>query len=144
LVIVDYEHIKLVTRSDWIAVPEVIPDDAIAKFANRVLKYPGIKEDVYASQFRPDPKFLEQLNLPAERVVVTVRPPATEAHYHKVESEDLFVAAIELVASYPETSVIILPRNHRQKMEIIRKWPQWIESNKLVIPDKVIDGLNLI
>jgi predicted glycosyltransferase len=144
LVIVDYEHIRLVTKPDWIVVPEVIPAAAVAKYADHVLKYPGIKEDVYTSVFRPDAAFLQKLNLSADQVIVTVRPPATEAHYHNAESEELLVAAIELLTSSTRTRIIILPRNQRQKMEVVRQWRRWIESGKMIIPDQALDGLNLV
>lgn len=144
IVIADYEFVKHVTRPDWIIVPEIIPATAAGRFADRVLTYPGIKEDVYTSSFRADPRILDALGIGRDEIVVTVRPPATEAHYHNPESEALFAAVIDLLTANPQTRVVVLPRNHVQKLEIVQQWPQWIENRKLVIPDQAIDGLNLV
>src|SRR4030095_7277594 len=93
----DYEFAKLfaVVRPNWLIVPQVIPDDAVRSFKTKLLKYPGIKEDVYAPKFKPDSSILEELELGGGRVVVTIRPPATEAHYHVPESDRLFEAVLD-------------------------------------------------
>ncbi len=144
IVIADYEHVRHVTHPDWIIVPEVIPTEAAGKFANRVLKYPGIKEDVYVSGFEPDRSILAELGLKDSEIIATVRPPATEAHYHNVESEPLFSAAINLLAQTSGTRIVLLPRSDRQKSEITQRWPDWLRTGKIVIPRQAVEGLNLI
>ena len=144
VVIADYEHVTHVNRADFMIVPEVIPTDVAGRFARRVLKYPGIKEDVYASTFKPDPSIVAELGLAADELVVTVRPPATEAHYHNPESEALFAEVIDLLAETALARIVLLPRNGRQAAEIARRWPQWLESSKLIIPRQAVDGLNLV
>ena len=57
------------------------------KSKNRIRTYQGIKEDVYAPEFMPNPSLREELHLNGSDVIVTVRPPANEAHYHNPESE---------------------------------------------------------
>jgi len=144
VVIADYEHVKHVNRATFMIVPEIIPTETAGRHADRVLKYPGIKEDVYASTFTPDPSLVGELGLSAEEVVVTVRPPATEAHYHNPESEALFDAVIDLLAGNSRTRIVLLPRNDKQATEIARRWPHWLESGKMIIPRRAVDGLNLV
>ena len=37
-----------------------------------------------------------------------------------------------------------LPRNERQAVSIRNEWPELIKSGKVIIPDRVVDGLNLL
>ena len=80
----DYEHatmLPLVKPALGIA-PEVITDPSLAgRFKRGLRVYSGIKEDVYVPSFAPDSAILQQLNLKESDIVVTIRPPATEAHY---------------------------------------------------------------
>jgi predicted glycosyltransferase len=77
-------------------------------------------------------------------LIITARPPATEAHYHNPESEGLFASFMEMACRDPRTRIVLLPRN-RQQGEFIRgRWPQWFAQNKTVIPNGALDGLNLI
>jgi len=95
--LMDYEHqpanhlaFRLASR---ILVPRAFPDDALARFGAspaKVRRYDGIKEDVYLADFQPDPDFdkqLGELGIGAEEILITVRPPATEALYHRLENE---------------------------------------------------------
>ena len=128
---------------DWRFAPEYIPDSP-DRDEKREMKYPGLKEDVYVPRLRPDPTVKNQLGLGPDELVVTVRPPATEAHYHNPEADVLLDAALNFLVAKPDVRVILLPRNEKQAKVLRNAWAQWIENRKIVIPDKVVDGLNLI
>src|SRR5258708_15371361 len=100
----------------WHMRPEVIPDGDLPWDPSRNLKYPGIKEDVYVPRFVPDQSIRPQLGLREEDVVVTMRPPASESHYHNPQSEELFEAAVEYLSKKPELKLVALPRNEKQAM----------------------------
>jgi hypothetical protein len=140
----DYEYSREVADPTWMVMPEVIPKEDVKAAKNRVFRYPGIKEDVYASTFEPRAGIRESLGITKTDLVVTMRPPATGAHYHNPESEKLFEAAINFIGMQENTRMVILPRDEMQKELIKRKWKQWYASHKIVIPDNVVDGLNLI
>ncbi len=131
-------------KSHWAFVPCFIPDSAAPKVKKQVLKYPGLKEDVYVPRFQPDPSLKSRLGLDGKDLIVTVRPPATEAHYHNPEAETLLEAALDLLVNRPDVQVILLPRNQRQAKVLREAWGKWIASHKIIIPEQVIDGLNLI
>jgi predicted glycosyltransferase len=76
--------------------------------------------------------------------MVTVRPPASEAHYHNPKSDVLFNAAMEFLGQKPEVRTVLLPRNERQAASIRNEWPEPIKSGRVIIPDHVVDGLNLL
>lgn len=144
VVIADYEHVKHVTHPDWAIFPEIIPTEVASKLAKRVLKYPGIKEDVYVPNFQPDPAILTELGVKDTEILVTVRPPATEAHYHNPESEKLFSAVMDRLGETEGTRTVLLPRNDRQKAGIERQWPDWLQNGKMIVPGRAVEGLNLI
>ena len=147
IVIMDYEHAYqglLWINSTWVICPSVIPDEALKKRKEQVLRYRGIKEDVYVPSFKADPTTRAKLGLSEEDLVVTVRPPATEAHYHRPESDVLFDGVIEFLSDRPGVKMVVLPRNARQDAELRHTYAQLLSSGKMIIPEHVVDGMNLI
>lgn len=146
VVILDYEFVQRLpgVAPTWVMTPEVIPHASVRFPADKVLQYPGIKEDVYVPRFRPDPSLRARLGISADELVVTVRPPADEAHYHNPESEQLLEAVIEVLGSRPDTRIVMLPRNARQAASIRKAWPDLLAKGTMIIPDQVFDGLNII
>ena len=152
--IADYEHAdhRLTTwlgsvQKKWVMTPEVIPPDIFEKHGMRkdhILHYPGIKEDVYTPFFQPDPSVKDTLGLKSSDIVVTIRPPATEAHYHNPESEKLLIAVFNLLGAHPEVKTILLPRTHRQEAELRQAKPELFTTERIVVPKHAVDGLDLI
>jgi len=144
--ILDYEHAKLMPLVNFvrIVVPDVIPAEAVRIASDRILKYPGIKEDVYVPDFSPDPTLLSELGIEKDKIVITIRPPATEAHYRSAESDVLFDKTIEFLAEKQDTYLVILPRNDSQKAWIANRWPRLCSNGKILFPKKAVNGLNLI
>ncbi len=147
VMIMDYEHAQtpLLLQPRWEIIPEALADESLqCKTKERVLIYKGIKEDVYAPEFQPDPSIMAQLKINSESIFVTVRPPANEAHYHNTESDGLFTAFMERVCAMQGVTVILLPRNKSQELQIRKDWPQWFEDAKVIIPKQAVNGLNLL
>jgi predicted glycosyltransferase len=146
LLILDYEYIAMMgfIRPDWIFVPQMIPDSKELKPKRQVLRYPGLKEDVYVPRLQLNPSVGNQLGFDEDDIVVTVRPPAVEAHYHNPEAEVLLDAALNFLTQAPEVRVILLPRNEEQARTLRETWGKWISSHKIVIPEHAVDGINLI
>ena len=142
----DYEYSTKTgfLEPDWVLMPDVIPDGVMVKKSNTVLRYPGLKEDVYVPRFRPDPSIFSQLGISRDHLVITVRPPATEAHYHNPESEILFAETMRLLSANPRVRAVTLPRNARQGERLKTEWKDLIASGQMLIPDAPVDGLNLI
>jgi predicted glycosyltransferase len=146
IVMYDYEFVQKMEflHSLWFMMPEYLPDATDMKVKARTRKYPGLKEDVYVPGFRPDPSLADKLGIRADQTVITVRPPATEAHYHNPEAEVLLEAAMNFFMERAETQVILLPRNERQGADLRKTWGTWISSGRILIPEHAIDGLNLV
>ena len=145
LTLIDYEHAKFppFMRSTWTLVPQIVSDEVIRCRKGYLRTYPGIKEDVYVPSFTPDPTIVQELGLDG-LIVVTLRPPATEAHYRNPESDKLFAAAMRLLGSTDGVQTVVLPRNDRQAVWIRSTWPEYLTTGKMIIPNGAVDGLNLL
>jgi predicted glycosyltransferase len=128
----------------WTMFPDLVPMPESAEERKHAIQYPGLKEDVYIRQLKIDPSLKRQLGITENELVVTIRPPATEAHYHNPEAEILLDAALNRLVEQPEVRVILLPRNQGQEKALRKSLAQWIANRKIVIPEQVVDGLNLI
>jgi uncharacterized protein len=142
----DYEYSTKTgfVEPDWVMMPNVIPTQLMSRKTERVLKYPGLKEDVYVPRFKPDVSILNQLGISSDHLVVTLRPPARDAHYHTPETERLFTETLKFLADIPQVRVITLPRNARQSHRLRSDCADLIATGRMVIPDAPVDGLNLM
>lgn len=146
--LMDYEHqpanhlaFRLANR---VIVPESFPNESLAKFGandRKVFRYKGIKEDVYLADFVPNKNFqneLKQLGVEKEDVLVVVRPPASFALYHRFENE-IFDDFIKKLSETENVKVIFLPRTEEQKLAFSKQF-----NEKFIVPEKTLDGANLI
>ena len=134
-------------RKKWVLTPSIVPSDGFERcgtLADHILHYPGIKEDVYVPFFQPDPSWTSTLGITSEDTVVTIRPPATEAHYHNPESEKLLMAVFDELESHPEVKTILLPRTPKQEVEIRKERPKLFETGRMIVPEHALNGLDLI
>jgi predicted glycosyltransferase len=142
----DYEFVNATgfLHPEWLFVPEVIPAERLSQRPDHLFRYRGLKEDVYVPRFRPDSSVRTFLGISEDEIVVTLRPPATEAHYHNPEGEEFLAACIEFLLHQPAVRVVMLPRNQKQAAILCSRWTQPIEEKRIVIPQNAVDGLNLI
>jgi len=146
LVLIDYEHAQglVIINPNYVMVPDVIPISSFKMRPNSVSQYPGIKEDVYVVTYSPDPSVIKELEINEQNIVITIRPPATEAHYFCQASEELFEASMKYLLQKEETQIILLPRNNKQEEFIRESWPSALLSRKIIIPAHAVNGLDLM
>jgi len=130
-------------KPKWLMVPSVLTEHKMG-FTTAVAQYPGLKEDVYLSMFRPDPTLRDRLGIAADDVLIVVRPPASEAHYHSPEGDKLFHEVLNRFANTRGIKILLLPRNKRQEIELHSAWAEQIALGNFLIPEHAEDGLNLI
>jgi len=104
--------------------------------------YPGLKEEVYIYDFKPNPGVLRDLKLDPHRQIITVRPPADWAHYHDPKSEQLFGALIERLRRELSAQVIVVPRTRAQCAELTAQYRLTGAPFRLL--DEAVDGLSLM
>lgn len=149
ITIMDYEHARWtrLPKFAWLMAPEAIPEAAFTSKGVRpgqLLRYPGIKEDVYAPSFHPQQDFKAQLGIDKDALLVTVRPPADEAHYFNPMSQQLLVAVLNLLAAREDVTTILAPRTAKQGEQLHQQWPEAFSSRRFRIPAQVVNGLDLI
>ncbi len=124
MTIYDYEFVysELFSRmATKLLLPETIPALTLQGQhvnMNKVIRYPGFKENVYLSGWHNSPGVMDDLKLDPGRLIITVRPPATWAHYQDPFSEVLFRALVERLRGDRDSQVIVLPRTHKQGEEL--------------------------
>jgi len=144
----DYEHqpanhlaFRMASR---VIVPRAFPDSALRRYGatrGKVKRYEGTKEDVYLADFKLDPAFIEilrSLGIAPVDVLAVVRPPASEALYHRFENE-LFGELLNRLCARAEVKVILLARTDDQRAEFARP-----DQPNLILPRQALDGANLI
>lgn len=141
----DYEHTESVIFSKFAAkmwVPERLPQEAIQAIGvkeNKVLRYAGYKEEFYLKDFKPDAKFKEKQQIPADKIFVALRPPASQANYHNESSEKILELLVKKLTSQENVFTLCLPRTEDQR-QLLKKYNK---AGSFKVLDGVVDGLNL-
>ena len=140
----DYEFARLQRQISFrlarrVLVPEAIPLERLAKLGvkgEKLVRYPGLKEEYYLAGFEPDPGVLEELGLDREKVLVVVRPPPETSEYHA--RNDLYGATIDRLAA-SDAQAVVIPRTGAQG-EAVRA----LGAANLIVPERAIDAQSLI
>ncbi len=145
LYMTDYEFSKLLpfAMPRHLLLPRMLEGLTFGVPDSRVAYYDGIKEDIYVPGFQAAADFRQRIGVGEEDILVTIRPPATEAHYHNPKSDLLFEATMKRLVAEPRVRIFMLPRSDQQKDEIRRDWQNWIPET-IIIPEKPVGGLDLI
>jgi predicted glycosyltransferase len=141
----DYEFAGLQRRISFrvarrVLVPESIPVERLRRIGAReekLVRYPGLKEEYYLAGFEPDPAVLGELALDPEKVLVVVRPPPETSEYHA--PNDLYGQVIQRLAGAPEVQAVVIPRTERQAAELRR-----LGFPNLRVPEQAVDAQSLI
>ncbi|HWF43836.1 MAG TPA: DUF354 domain-containing protein [Candidatus Kapabacteria bacterium] len=147
LTLYDYEgaSVALFNRwSTWVMTPEIIPFTTLERLGlkkEKHLTYPGLKEEVYLGGFMPDEKIIAELGLDIRKIIITIRPPSSTAHYRSRESFALFRNIMQLLTRRSDVQIILLPRNAKQREEM---QPIWGSERGVIIPAQALDGINLL
>jgi uncharacterized protein len=133
-----------------VLVPDAIPVDAMRRAGakpQRLVRYPGLKEDYYLADFRPDPAVLEALELTAlgvraeratdDRVLAVVRPPPETSTYH--ERNPLYERVLRRLAADSGTVAVVIPRTEPQRRQAVAR-----VEDSVVVPERAIDAQSLI
>ena len=148
MTIYDYEfvHSELFSRlATKLLLPETVPSLTLERQRvnmNKVIRYPGYKENVYLSGWHDSDGVMRELGLDPERLIITVRPPASWAHYQDPFSDVLFAALVERLRDHPDAQVVVLPRTRDQGERIRRAYN--MHSPPFNVSDRSVDALSLM
>ena len=141
----DYEFAGLQRKISWrvarrVLVPDSIPVERLVKAGARqekLVRFPGLKEDYYLADFQLDPSVPESLGIDLDRVLVIVRPPPENAAYHA--DNPLYEKVIDRLASAENVTAVIIPRTEGQRERARARG-----SSSLIVPDHAVDAQSLI
>lgn len=118
----DYEGVStgLFHRfSRTLLVPALMPPPPLpAHGRTRLVRYPGLKEEVYLSDFRPNPETRPALGVGREDILVVVRPESDTAHYRAQPDSAILDTVLDRLAGVENACVALLPRSPDQERRI--------------------------
>jgi predicted glycosyltransferase len=139
----DYEHaLKFGCRfHNWMFTPEEVSTQFLVKEGipeERLIKYHGLKEEVYTGVYKYDVDSLKHLEYDENKVIVTIRPPATKATYHDRLSEVICRRVLERIARDPSILALFLRRDDEATFD---EFLEYENIKRVTVPVK---GLDLI
>jgi predicted glycosyltransferase len=143
----DYEHQPanhVAFRSaGTILLPEAVPEAIVAKQgakAGKVVRYRGLKEEVYLADFEPDPGILERLGAgrPDGGVVVVVRSAPAGAAYHPDENP-ILDDCLRVLSARVDVVTVALARHGWQRDHL-----RGLGLERLIVPGGVVDARSLL
>jgi predicted glycosyltransferase len=141
----DYEYAGLQRQLAFRAARRVLVPDAIGIEAMRragaaerkLVRYPGLKEDYYLADFRPDAAVLAELGVDPEAVLAVVRPPPDTSAYH--ERNPVYDAVLDRLAADDGATAVVIARTESQARAVRER-----SEPSLIVPERAIDAQSLI
>jgi uncharacterized protein len=122
-----------------VLVPDTIPLERLRKIGAReskLVRFPGLKEEYYLSDFEPDPAVLDELGLDREKVLVVLRPPPETSEYHA--PNDVYGKTVRRLAA-SKAQAVLIPRTEEQGAAA-----RALGAANLIVPERAIDAQSLI
>jgi predicted glycosyltransferase len=130
---------RLSTR---VLVPDAIPPERLARYGARppkLVRYPGLKEEYYLSDFEPDEEVLAELGLDRRHVICVVRTAPEYALYLRGAENLLLPRLLRKLSQAPDTQTVVLARNDEQREAIVA-----LGLERTVVPEQAVDGRSLV
>lgn len=147
LAIFDYEYTEMKIFdlfSTNLLCPNIIPLERLKKAGfnkKKILRYNGLKEELYISEFKPDLLFRRKLGFSDDDILVIIRPPSFSANYHDRKSENLLIKLIEHFIKNENVKILISNRTELEKKYLKERTK---DLNNIHFLDRVYDGLQLL
>ena len=124
-----------------VMVPDRIPIERLKRFGvgpDKLVQYPGLKEEYYLYDFEPDGRALEALGIDRDRVVVVFRPPPDVALYHR-RANPLFPRVLDRLGNDDGVHAVVIPRTDAQ-----RDYVRDLGLPSVIVPGGAVDAQSLI
>ncbi len=121
--------------------PDAIPPSRLVRFGvtpDKLLQYPGLKEEYYLADFEADPTILDRLRVDSTRVIVVVRPPPDVSLYHR-KSNPLFPSVLRYIGDRDDVHAVVLPRTEAQRRHV-----RDLALPSVIVPEEAVDAQSLI
>lgn len=123
-------------------VPDAIPVERLERLGARgrkLVRYPGLKEEYYLHDFRPDRGVLGELGLDASSLLCIVRTSPAYALYLGGKESALLPRVLRRLADDDRTQTVVLARTPEQSDAI-----DALRLPRTVVPRKTVDARSLI
>jgi predicted glycosyltransferase len=129
---------RLATR---VLVPEAIPPERLRRYGAKppkLVRYPGLKEEYYLSDFEPDRSVLEKLGLPGGEPLCVVRTPPSYALYLGGSENELLPPLLQRLERQGCWTVV-LTRTLEQRAAV-----NSLGLERTIAPERAQDGRSLV
>jgi predicted glycosyltransferase len=141
----DYEwatvqHNVVCRLADRVLVPDAIPAERLKRYGAgppKLVQFPGLKEEYYLANWKPDPGVLKALGLDRRRVVCVIRTAPSYALYLGGSENALLDAVLRRFAD-EDVQTVVLARTDEQRRAVRAV------SDRFVVPDRAVDGSSLV
>jgi uncharacterized protein len=123
-----------------VMVPDRLPAERLERFGvgpDKLVQYPGLKEEYYLADFEPDQSVPERLGVDRERVVVVFRPPPEVSMYHR--DNPFFARVLERVGHDEGVHAVVIPRVDAQADQV-----RAMNLPSVIVPEGAVDAQSLI
>lgn len=142
----DYEYASLQHHLGFraatkVVVPDAIPAERLTRYGvglEKLLRYPGLKEEYYLADFEPDRAVLGAWSIDPARVLVVLRPPPDVSLYHR-HANPLFPQTLAELGARPDLHAVVLPRTDEQ-----REYVRSLAFPSVILPERAVDAQSLI
>ena len=124
-----------------VVVPGAIPPERLRPYGvdgEKLLQYPGLKEEYYLADFEPDPTVLDAWDVDPARVLVVLRPPPDVSLYHR-HSNPLFPQTLDFLGRRDDVHAVVIPRTEEQ-----REYVEGLALPSVILPERAVDAQSLI
>jgi uncharacterized protein len=129
---------RLATR---VLVPEAIPPERLRRYGAKppkLVRYPGLKEEYYLSDFEPDRSVLEKLGVPVGEPLCVVRTPPSYALYLGGSENELLPPLLQRLERQGCWTVV-LTRTPEQRAAV-----NSLGLERTITPERAQDGRSLV
>jgi predicted glycosyltransferase len=125
-----------------VVVPAVFPVSLLRQQGGsdpKVIRYDGLKEELYIGDFEPDDEILAKVGICTRpRTVVVVRTPPSRAIYHPA-GNPLFDDALRTICQQDDVACVVLARYPEQIAAL-----QALQHRNCIVPKSAVDSRSLI
>ena len=125
-----------------VLVPEAIPPERLARYGARgekLVRYPGLKEEYYLADFEPDRAVCAQLGVEGAEVLCVVRTAPSYALYLGGSETPLLARVLRRAAADERVHTVVLARTDEQRAGV-----RALGLSRVVVPDRTVDGRSLV
>jgi uncharacterized protein len=123
-----------------VLVPDAIPPERLARYGARppkLVRYPGLKEEYYLSDFEPDRQVLDDLGISGDRPLAVIRTAPSYALYLGGSENALLRGVLERLAA-EGAQTVVLARTDEQRRAVDAL------GLGAIVPERAVDGRSLV